>query len=113
MNLDFAAWNRETIRNRAKSLKAAAKPSTDKKRKKKRSRAEIVQKEDCRSSKLKNNVLNTELHEGMMLSGEKEFLGNGTFLDNDDEFFHDGGFFGMGDLSNMSLEDAIPLNDGK
>ena len=112
MNLDFAAWNRETIRNRAKSLKAAAKAPTDKKRKKKRSRTEIVQKEDGRSSKLNNNVLNTELHEGMMLSGGKEFLGNETFL-NDDEFFHDGGFFGMGDLSNMSLDDAISPNDGK
>ncbi|MDH4460862.1 MAG: hypothetical protein QE277_05530 [Flectobacillus sp.] len=101
------------IRNRAKSLKAAAKArastdNKDKKRKNKRSRAEIVKK-DGRSSKLNNNLLIKELHEGTMPSG-KEFLGNDMFLN--DDLFHDGGFFGMNDLSKMFLEDSIDLNEG-
>lgn len=113
MNLDFATWNRETIRNRIKSLRAAAKAKAkattdnkkDKKKRKKRTRSEIVQKEEGRSSKLNNNMLKTELHDGMTPSG-KEFLGNDAYL------YDNGDVFGINDLSNMFLGQSA-LNEGK
>jgi len=113
--LDFAAWNRETIRNRIKSLRAAAAKAKakatsdnnkDKKKKKKRTREEIVQKEEGRSSKLNNNMLKTELHDDGNTPSEKEFLGNDAFL------YGNGDFFGINDLSYTFLGHSA-LNEGK
>ena len=119
MNLDFAEWNRETIRNRIKSLKAAAAKAkakakattTDiKKVKKKQSLnkrplAEIVQKDEGRSSKLNNNMLKTELHDDEMTPSGKEFLGNDSLYDNGD-------FLGINDRSYMFLGQSAH-NEGK
>lgn len=116
MNLDFAEWNRETIRNRIKSLRAAAAKAKAKattmdnnkvkKKKNKRPRGEIVvQREEGRSSKLNNNMLiKTELH-GMTPSG-KEFLGNDAYL------YDNGDFLGINDISYMCLGQSA-LNEGK
>ena len=117
MNLDFAEWNRETIRNRIKSLKAAAAKAkakattTDntkvikKKRKKKRPVADIVEKDEGRSSKLNNNMLKTELYDDEMTPSGKEFLGNDSLYDNGD-------FLGIKDSSYMFLGQSA-LNEGK
>ena len=102
MNLDFAEWNRETIRNRIKSLRAAAAKAKAKattmddnkvkKKKNKRPRGEIVQREEGRSSKLNNNMLNTELHDDGMTPSGKEFLGNDAYL------YDNGDFLGINDI---------------
>ena len=119
MNLDFAEWNRETIRNRIKSLKAAAAKAkakakattTDntkvkkKKSNNKRPLAEIVQKDEGRSSKLNNNMLKTELHDDEMTPSGKEFLGNDSLYDNGD-------FLGINDTSYMFLGQSAH-NEGK
>jgi hypothetical protein len=113
--LDFAAWNRETIRNRIKSLRAAAAKAKakatsdnnkDKKKKKKRTREEIVQKEEGLSSKLNNNMLKTELHDDGNTPSEKEFLGNDAYL------YDNGDFLGINDISYMCLGQSA-LNEGK
>ena len=116
MNLDFAAWNRETIRNRIKSLRAAAAKAKAKattmdnnkvkKKKNKRPRGEIVQREEGRSSKLNNNMLKTELHDDGMTPSGKEFLGNYAYL------YDNGDFLGINDISYMCLGQSA-LNEGK
>jgi hypothetical protein len=121
LNLDFAEWNRETIRNRIKSLKAAAAKAkakakakaqaTDntkvkkKKSKNKRPLEEIVQKDEGRSSKLNNNMLKTELYDDEMTPSGKEFLGNDSLYDNGD-------FLGIKDSSYMFLGQSA-LYEGK
>jgi len=117
LNLDFAEWNRETIRNRIKSLKAAAAKAkakattTDntkvkkKNSKNKRPLEEIVQKDEGRSSKLNNNMLKTELHDDEMTPSGKEFLGNDSLYDNGD-------FLGINDRSYMFLGQSA-LYEGK
>lgn len=117
MNLDFAEWNRETIRNRIKSLRAAAAKAKAKattmdnnkvkKKKNKRPRGEIVQREEGRSSKLNNNMLiKTELHDHGMTPSGKEFLGNDAYL------YDNGDFLGINDISYMCLGQSA-LNEGK